>query len=106
MRTSRTNSRTSRPKLAYSPTVRGPRIPTGNELPLRDHTERALTDYFASLNGHRPTRLYDLVLREVEEPLFRAVIEYAGGNQTRAALILGITRATLRKKLRELGLSA
>ncbi len=24
------------------------------ELPLRTHTERALIDYFASLNGHRP----------------------------------------------------
>lgn len=106
MRTSRTNSRTSRPKLAYSPTARSPRISTSTELPLRDHTERALTDYFASLNGHRPTRLYDLVLREVEEPLFRAVLDYSGGNQSQAALILGITRATLRKKLREFGLSA
>jgi Fis family transcriptional regulator len=75
------------------------------ELPLRSHTERALNDYFANLNGHRPARLYDMVLREVEEPLFRAVLGYARGNQTRAALILGITRATLRKKLRALGLA-
>jgi Fis family transcriptional regulator len=75
------------------------------DLPLRSHTERALNDYFASLNGHRPARLYDMVMREVEEPLFRAVLGYAQGNQTRAALILGITRATLRKKLRALGLA-
>jgi len=75
------------------------------ELPLRSHTERALHEYFNSLNGHRPARLYDMVLREVEEPLFRAVLDYARGNQTRAALILGITRATLRKKLRALGLA-
>ncbi len=47
------------------------------ELPLRSHTERALTDYLTSLNGHRPARLYDLVLREVEEPLFRTVMDYA-----------------------------
>ena len=78
----------------------------GHELPLRSHAERALTDYFASLNGHRPARLYDLVLREVEEPLFRAVLDYAAGNQSRAAVILGINRGTLRKKLREFGLSA
>ena len=45
------------------------------------------------------------VLREVEEPLFRAVLDYAAGNQSRAAVILGINRGTLRKKLRELGLS-
>src|SRR5579863_1272406 len=78
---------------------------SARELPLRNHTERALHDYFQSLNGHRPARLYDMVLREVEEPLFRAVLDYAAGNQSRAAVILGINRGTLRKKLRELGLS-
>lgn len=75
------------------------------DLPLRDHAERALSDYFANLNGHRPAHLYDLVLREVEEPLFRTVLDYASGNQSQAAVILGITRGTLRKKLRQFGLS-
>jgi Fis family transcriptional regulator len=77
----------------------------GKEMPLRSHTEHALNDYFSSLNGHRPARVYDMVLREVEEPLFRAVLDYAAGNQSQAAVILGINRGTLRKKLRELGLS-
>ncbi|MBK7251023.1 MAG: DNA-binding transcriptional regulator Fis [Gammaproteobacteria bacterium] len=77
-----------------------------HDLPLRSHAERALNDYFASLNGHHPARLYDLVMREVEEPLFRTVLDYAEGNQSRAAVILGINRGTLRKKLRELGLSS
>jgi len=75
------------------------------ELPLRNHAERALSDYFTSLNGHRPAHLYDLVLREVEEPLFRVVLDYAEGNQSRAAGILGINRGTLRKKLRQFGLA-
>jgi Fis family transcriptional regulator len=75
------------------------------ELPLRGHTERALREYFASLNGHWPARLYDMVMHEVEEPLFRAGLDYAAGNQSRAAVILGINRGTLRKKLRALGLS-
>jgi Fis family transcriptional regulator, factor for inversion stimulation protein len=77
----------------------------GKELPLRTYTEQALNDYFASLNGHSPARLYDLVLREVEEPLLKAVLDYTEGNQVRAADILGINRGTLRKKLRSLGLS-
>jgi len=64
-----------------------------------------LHDYFASLNGHQPARLYDMVLREVEEPLFRTVLNYSSGNQSRAAEVLGINRATLRKKLREFGLA-
>jgi len=74
------------------------------ELPLRVATEEALGNYFATLEGHRPGRLYDLVLREVEEPMFRAVMVYAEGNQTHAATILGINRGTLRKKLKEYGL--
>ena len=76
------------------------------DIPLRNHTEQALSTYFDSLNGHRPGRLYDLVMREVELPLFQAVMDYADGNQSRAASILGINRGTLRKKLREYGLSA
>ncbi|MCP5466147.1 MAG: DNA-binding transcriptional regulator Fis [Steroidobacteraceae bacterium] len=75
-------------------------------LPLRDHAQRALSDYFANLDGHRPARLYDLVIREVEEPLFRAVLDHCDGNQSRAATILGINRGTLRKKLRDLGLAS
>ncbi len=75
------------------------------ELPLRNHAERALSDYFTSLNGHRPAHLYDMVLREVEEPLFRVVLDYAEGNQSRAAGILGINRGTLRKKLKQFGLA-
>jgi Fis family transcriptional regulator len=75
------------------------------QVPLRNHTADAITAYFASLNGHRPSRLYQLVMREVEEPLFRTVMDYTEGNQVRAASILGINRGTLRKKLREYGLA-
>jgi Fis family transcriptional regulator len=77
----------------------------GRDLPLRNHAERALSEYFTSLNGHRPAHLYDLVLREVEEPLFRVVLDYTQGNQSRAAGILGINRGTLRKKLKQFGLA-
>ena len=77
----------------------------GKDLPLRNHTERVLSAYVSKLNGHRPARLYNLVLREVEEPLLRAVLDYADGNQSQAAEILGITRTTLRKKLRSMGLT-
>ena len=69
--------------------------------PLRDLTEEALQCYFSDLNGHRPGDLYELVLGEIETPLFKAVLDYTGGNQSVAAEILGINRATLRKKLRQ-----
>lgn len=61
--------------------------------------------YLADLNG-TPCRegLYARMLREIEPPLLREVLAWSGGNQSRAAEILGIHRATLRKKLRDLGL--
>jgi Fis family transcriptional regulator len=73
-------------------------------VPLRSLTEQALDSYFTSLDGCAPGHLYDLVMREVEEPLFRAVLDYAAGNQSRAADILGINRGTLRKKLKVYGI--
>ena len=81
-------------------------LQNGRSVPLRTHTELALDNYFTSLNGHAPGHLYDLVMREVEEPLFRAVLDFAEGNQSRAADILGINRGTLRKKLKTYGISA
>ena len=85
-------------------TVRPPTRSAAPDLPLRQHAENALGAYFEKLNGHRPARLYELVLREVEEPLFRAVLDYVAGNQSRAAELLGINRGTLRRKLQEYGL--
>ncbi len=67
---------------------------------LRVQTENALKIYFESLNGHRPGDLYNLVLGQVEEPLFQAVMKYTNGNQSQAAEMLGINRGTLRKKLK------
>lgn len=67
---------------------------------LHKHTEDALAIYFESLNGDRPGDLYDLVMGEVERPLFKAVLDYTQGNQSQAAGILGLNRGTLRKKLR------
>ena len=87
-------------KEISNPTRAATRGQPPRSVPLRSLTEQALDSYFASLNGHAPGHLYDLVMREVEEPLFRAVLDYAEGNQSRAADILGINRGTLRKKLK------
>ena len=71
-----------------------------SKKPLCKHTEDALDQYFATLNGDRPGDLYELVIGEVERPLFQAVMDYTQGNQSQAAGILGVNRGTLRKKLR------
>ncbi|NCF50052.1 Fis family transcriptional regulator [Gammaproteobacteria bacterium] len=82
----------------------GFRKATQRKKPLHKHTEDALNEYFESLNGDRPGDLYDLVIGEVERPLFKAVLDYTHGNQSLAAGILGINRGTLRKKLRSYSL--
>ena len=70
------------------------------ERPLSQLAADALAGYFEKLSGQKPAHLYDFVLREVEKPLFEAVLKYTGGNQSHAAEVLGINRGTLRKKLR------
>ncbi|MGB5621540.1 MAG: DNA-binding transcriptional regulator Fis [Gammaproteobacteria bacterium] len=79
--------------------ITGLEVSTGTR-PLRSVTEEAINNYFSNLNGHKPAELYDLVINEVEGPLLKAVMQYTGGNQSRAAEVLGINRGTLRKKLR------
>lgn len=85
--------------------------PARNELqggegvgPIRACVSEALASYFETLKGHDCDGLYKLVLAEVEIPLLEAVMRHCGGNQTRAAQMLGINRGTLRKKLQQYGL--
>jgi len=73
-------------------------------IPLREHVARSVRRYLRDLNGHLADDIYQSILREVEIPLFTQVLDHCGGNQSRAAALLGIHRATLRKKLRDYGL--
>ena len=72
---------------------------------LRDSVKQALKNYFAQLNGQDVNDLYELVLAEVEQPLLDMVMQYTRGNQTRAALMMGINRGTLRKILKKYGMN-
>ena len=66
---------------------------------LQDKIETLLDKYFKDLDGENPNDVYDMVLHSVEKPLLIYIMNYAKGNQTRAAKILGLNRNTLRKKL-------
>lgn len=74
--------------------------------PLRDHVANSIRRYLGDLNGSGTDNLYEIALRELEIPLFIEVLEYCDGNQSRAAAMLGIHRATLRRKLKEYGLTS
>ena len=67
--------------------------------PLSGAVQAALTSYFNQLDGTPPSDLYQMVIHQVERPLFETVMNYTRGNQSRAAALLGISRSTLRKKL-------
>ena len=45
-----------------------------------------------------------MVLAEIEAPLLQEIMAYTRNNQTRASLMLGLNRGTLRKKLKQYNL--
>jgi Fis family transcriptional regulator len=71
---------------------------------LKDHVEATLGEYFDLLDGEHACDLYDVVMREVELPLLESVMRYVGNNQSQAADVLGLSRGTLRKKLKQHGI--
>jgi Fis family transcriptional regulator len=71
------------------------------ELPLRDCVRHAVDAYFKNLDGHSCEGLYALLLSEVEKPLLESVMRHTGSNQSRSAEVLGISRSTMRKKLKQ-----
>lgn len=66
---------------------------------LSQAVKHSIRRYLYELEGTQPDNMYALVLKQIERPLFEAILEHTKGNQSRAAEILGLNRGTLRKKL-------
>ena len=71
---------------------------------LSHAVKHSIRRYLYELDGTRPNDMYELVLKQIEQPLFEAILEHTKGNQSRAAELLGLNRGTLRKKLRSYNL--
>ena len=67
---------------------------------LSHAVKHSIRRYLFELEGMQPSNMYDLVLKQIEQPLFEAILEHTKGNQSKAAEMLGLNRGTLRKKLR------
>ncbi len=70
------------------------------ETSLTESVTQALKRYFKELKSEEPVELYKFVIEEVEAPLLKMVMERYRYNQSRAASVLGLSRGTLRCKLR------
>ena len=71
----------------------------GGSSKLGESVKESLEDYFIYLEGEQPHAIYDMVLACVEKPMLEYILNKVGGNQSKAAKILGINRNTLRKKM-------
>ena len=73
---------------------------------IAQSVEENMRRYFADFGEELPpSGLYQRVLEEVEYPLILAALTATRGNQIKAADLLGLNRNTLRKKIRELGVT-
>ena len=79
------------------------RVPL-EDLAFEEIVKAKLSGLLARIDGYPIHDLYDKVLERVERPLFDLVLAHTGGNQVKAAELLGLNRNTLRKKLAGLGL--
>jgi Fis family transcriptional regulator, factor for inversion stimulation protein len=70
-----------------------------NQCDLGNSVKTALDEYFKDLDGEPPHAVYDMVLACIERPLIEYILHRAGGNQSKAAEILGLNRNTLHKKM-------
>jgi two-component system nitrogen regulation response regulator GlnG len=87
--------------LSLPPTE--PQLPENfAELSLEETVRRKLKTFFHQSTAIPLADLHVLIIGQVEKPLIELTLEHTGGNQLKAAELLGINRNTLRKKIAEL----
>ena len=71
---------------------------------LSESVREAIEKYFEDLDGHPSNDLYELVMTQIEKPLFETVMNHTRGNMSKASELLGLNRGTLRNRLIKYGL--
>ncbi len=72
------------------------------ELSIESFIGKKLDHFFERLGSHDAQGLYEIVVQQVERPMIERALDWAKGNQLKAARVLGINRNTLRTKMRQL----
>ncbi|MCE3238145.1 MAG: factor for inversion stimulation Fis, transcriptional activator [Gammaproteobacteria bacterium] len=71
---------------------------------LSDSVKRLLKNYFRQLGGEDPKDVYEMVLSEVEMPLLEFLLGHTKNNQVKTTRLLGLSRGTVRQKLKKYGM--
>ncbi|MBU1306116.1 MAG: nitrogen regulation protein NR(I) [Alphaproteobacteria bacterium] len=83
--------------IADRPSSTGTSGPVDVSMAVETHVSQLLREYEPYLP---PNGLYQRVIDKVEAPLIAMALNACGGNQIKAADLLGLNRNTLRKKIR------
>lgn len=75
-----------------------------DSITLRQAVKDTLRNYFTNIGNEHPVDFYSILLEEIERPLLETLINHTHYNQVKMANILGISRGTLRKKLKQYGM--
>lgn len=73
--------------------------------PLLDGLVATLDRYFEHLGEAKPHALHAMVIEATERPLIEYVLQHTGGRLAESAAVLGLSRTTLRKKMRDYQIS-
>ncbi|HEX4046177.1 MAG TPA: helix-turn-helix domain-containing protein [Gammaproteobacteria bacterium] len=73
-------------------------------ITLKQVVKDTLRNYFSNIGSEQPVDFYAILLEEIERPLLEVLINFTHYNQVKMAQILGISRGTLRKKLKQYGM--
>jgi two-component system nitrogen regulation response regulator GlnG len=73
-------------------------------IALEDIVGQKIGHFFDRMGQVEAHGVRDAVMAQVERPLIRKCLEWAGGNKLKAARVLGMDRNTLAKRIREYGL--
>jgi len=89
-------------ELGYgAPVEPTPGIPGGNTegAALAQLIAGRITQWLDSPGDEEPRDVYEKLVAEIEKPLIELALKRTGGNQVKAARMLGLNRNTLRKKI-------
>lgn len=92
----------SEAELALAPLVSD--VEQDEHATLAESVRECVERYISTMGDEEISNLYELVLSEVEAPLIQSVLDSTHNNQSKTALMLGLNRGTLRKKLRKYGM--